>query len=64
MSKTAAPLLQEGSAVPRRTEKARLGELLLAQGLISKEQLQQGLEQQRSTGKKLGRLLIDTGILT
>ncbi len=64
MSKTAAPLLQEGSTVPRRTEKARLGELLLAQGLISKEQLQQGLEQQRSTGKKLGRLLIDTGILT
>ncbi len=64
MSKIDAPFAQSGPTVLRRNEKARLGELLLAQGLISTEQLQQVLGQQRQTGKKLGRLLIDTGVLT
>lgn len=48
----------------RRIEKARLGEILLAQGLISQDQLKEVLVQQRLTGKKIGRLLIETGVLT
>jgi len=38
--------------------------VLVQQRLISQEQLQQTLELQRQTGKKVGRLLIETGVIT
>lgn len=47
-----------------RPEKLRLGDVLVQQRLISQEQLQQTLELQRQTGKKVGRLLIETGAIT
>ncbi len=47
-----------------RPEMLRLGDVLVQQKLISQEQLQQTLELQRSTGKKVGRLLIETGVIT
>lgn len=50
--------------VPGRPEKVRLGDVLVQQRLISQEQLQQTLDLQRTTGKKMGRLLIETGIIT
>jgi MSHA biogenesis protein MshE len=50
--------------VTGRPEKLRLGDVLVQQRLISQEQLQQTLELQRTTGKKVGRLLIETGIIT
>ena len=54
--------------VPRlatgRPEKLRLGDVLVQQRLISQEQLQQTLELQRQTGKKTGRLLIESGVIT
>lgn len=49
---------------PGRPEKLRLGDVLVQQRLISQEQLQQTLELQRQTGKKIGRLLIESGIIT
>ena len=57
--------MQSGSlSAPGRPEKLRLGDVLLQQRLISQEQLQQTLELQRQTGKKVGRLLIETGVIT
>lgn len=50
--------------VPGRPEKLRLGDVLVQQKLISQEQLQQTLDLQRTTGKKVGRLLIETGVIT
>ena len=47
-----------------RPEKLRLGDVLVQQKLISQEQLLQTLELQRQTGKKVGRLLIETGVIT
>jgi MSHA biogenesis protein MshE len=47
-----------------RPEKRRLGDILLQQGLVSENQLQQILTLQKQTGKKIGRLLIETGVLT
>jgi len=47
-----------------RPEKLRLGDVLVQQKLISQEQLQQTLDLQRTTGKKVGRLLIETGVIT
>ena len=52
-----------GSALPRR-DKLRLGDVLVQQGLLSSEQLELVLAEQRGTGKKLGRLLIDGGAIT
>ena len=39
--------------------KMRLGDLLVQEQIISEVQLQQALSEQRNTGKKLGRTLID-----
>ena len=47
-----------------RPEKLRLGDVLVQQRLISQDQLQQTLELQQQTGKKVGRLLIESGIIT
>jgi len=47
-----------------RPEKLRLGDVLVQQRLISQEQLQQTLALQQQTGKKMGRLLIETGLIT
>ncbi len=41
--------------------KVRLGDLLVQQKLISEEQLQQALAEQKKSGHKLGRVLIENG---
>ena len=61
---TAQPQPESARPVPGRPEKLRLGDVLVQQRLISQEQLQQTLELQRQTGKKLGRLLIESGVIT
>ncbi len=47
-----------------KPEKIRLGEILLQQQLLSEEQLKQALDEQKRTGRKLGRIFIDSGFLT
>ncbi len=47
-----------------RPEKIRLGDLLVQQKLISSEQLQFVLEQQKRSGRKLGRVLVDNGFIS
>jgi MSHA biogenesis protein MshE len=47
-----------------RPEKIRLGETLLLQKLISSEQLKFALDEQRRSGRKLGRILIENGFVT
>ena len=42
----------------------RLGELLIATGTITEEQLQQGLQLQKGTKDRLGTVLINNGIIT
>ncbi len=41
----------------------RLGEMLMARGLISAEDLEKGLEIQRERGEKIGKILIDLGFV-
>ena len=45
-------------------KKIRLGEALVLSNAITEEQLQQALEEQKTSGKKLGELLIDKGLIT
>ena len=41
----------------------KLGELLVEKGIITEHQLQQALEEQKKTGKLLGRVLVDLGLV-
>jgi MSHA biogenesis protein MshE len=46
-----------------RPEKIRLGDTLVAQNVISAEQLKVSLDQQKKTGRRLGRVLIEQGFV-
>ncbi|HZF31375.1 MAG TPA: GspE/PulE family protein [Gammaproteobacteria bacterium] len=45
-------------------KRVRLGDLLLEKKLISEQQLKQALDEQRVSGRKLGRVLIDIGVVS
>ncbi|MFA6921987.1 MAG: ATPase, T2SS/T4P/T4SS family [Gallionella sp.] len=47
-----------------RPEKVRIGDLLVQQQLISQDQLQLALEEQKRTGRKLGRVLVSNGLIS
>ncbi|MEN3109657.1 GspE/PulE family protein [Uliginosibacterium paludis] len=47
-----------------KPQKFRLGQLLIEQGLISSGQLEAALDQQKQSGRKLGRVLVDSQIVT
>ena len=42
----------------------RLGDLLVASGMISQEQLEQALKLQKETKQRLGDVLVSSGIIT
>src|SRR5581483_2097872 len=47
-----------------RPKKMRIGDLLIAQKVISQEQLNAALADQKKSGRKLGRVLIENGFIT
>lgn len=47
-----------------RPEKVRLGEILVQQKLLSEEQLQFSLGEQKRTGRKLGRIFVENGFVS
>jgi len=47
-----------------RPEKIRLGDLLISQGLLTDEQLKLALDEQKRSGRKLGRIFVDSGYVT
>ena len=47
-----------------RPEKIRLGDILVGQKIVSQEDLRLALEQQKRTGRKLGRVLVEMGFVT
>jgi type IV pilus assembly protein PilB len=50
-------------AYHERVGRLRIGELLVEAKLVTREQLDQGLEAQQKTGRKLGQTLIELGIV-
>jgi MSHA biogenesis protein MshE len=48
----------------RPKKRVKLGELLREQNAITPEQLEQALKEQKRSGRKLGRVLTDLGIMT
>jgi MSHA biogenesis protein MshE len=51
-------------AVERRVRRMRFGDMLMAEGLITQVQFDDALARQRTTGHRLGRVLIDMGIVS
>jgi MSHA biogenesis protein MshE len=47
-----------------RPEKVRLGEILVQQKLLTEDQLNQALADQKRTGRKLGRMFVENGYVT
>jgi MSHA biogenesis protein MshE len=47
-----------------RPEKIRLGDLLIQQGLLNEPQLKLALEEQKRSGRKLGRVIVESGYVT
>jgi MSHA biogenesis protein MshE len=47
-----------------RPQRVRLGDVLVSQKAISQEQLKLGLDEQKRSGRKLGRVLVDLGFVT
>ncbi|MBL4622771.1 MAG: Flp pilus assembly complex ATPase component TadA, partial [Immundisolibacteraceae bacterium] len=63
------PLSEPTTPAPESVKKApaitlRIGDYLLEQGIINEEQLKAGLAEQKSSGRKLGQVLVDSKILT
>lgn len=52
------------ATAPSGGQKQRLGEMLLREGVITSEQLQRALDEQRAYGGRLGRHLVDLGFLS
>lgn len=52
------------TAAETRPKKIRLGDLLIAHKVISQEQLASALADQKKSGRKLGRVLIENGFIT
>jgi len=50
--------------MPRPPERIRLGDLLIQQNLLSAEQLQLALTEQKRSGRRLGRIFVDSGYVT
>jgi MSHA biogenesis protein MshE len=47
-----------------RPEKVRLGEILLQQGLLTEQQLQDALADQKKSGRRLGRVFVEKGFVS
>ena len=48
----------------RRRNRLRLGDLLIEQNVLTKEQLTQALQMQKGTNKKIGEILVEEGFIT
>lgn len=47
----------------RRRNRLRLGDLLIQQNVLTKEQLEQALQMQKGTNKKIGEILVEKGFI-
>ncbi|MDB5291437.1 MAG: hypothetical protein JWL69_2678 [Phycisphaerales bacterium] len=62
--RTQAPTGPANTPPPGGPKRARIGEALVNEGVLSPEQLQKALAQQKATGRMLGELLVDQGVIS
>ncbi|MBB6429250.1 GspE/PulE family protein [Algisphaera agarilytica] len=64
MSTPPTPPSSETSRSPRNAAaRARIGDLLLRDGAVTQEQLQEALGKQKSSGKLLGEVMVEAGLI-
>ena len=51
------------ASFPIKPKKVRIGDLLIAKGVITDEQLGAALAEQKNSGHKLGRVLVESGVV-
>ncbi|HEX5616428.1 MAG TPA: ATPase, T2SS/T4P/T4SS family [Acidimicrobiia bacterium] len=56
-------VLENSSEGRARAARPKIGEMLIERGLISQEDLESALQQQRETGRRMGETLVDMGAL-
>jgi MSHA biogenesis protein MshE len=56
--------ISTGARAAGRPQRIRLGEVLVSQKALSQEQLKLALEEQKRSGRKLGRVLVDLGFVS
>lgn len=49
---------------PSRAPKVRIGDLLVSKGLIVEDQLKRALDEQKRTGKKIGKAVVELGFVS
>src|SRR5205085_2830251 len=54
---------QELPMTPNPIKRVRIGEVLLEEGTITEDQLKKALTQQKETGRLLGELLVESGVI-
>ena len=60
----AAPAPGTSGAAPRKHRKLRIGEALVEAGVLSQQQLNRALADQRLSGQRLGEMLADSGVIS
>ncbi len=53
-----------GEKKMKKLQRKRIGDLLFETGMITREQLEWGISEQKRTGKKIGEILVDKEIIT
>ena len=56
--------MSNANATDKKRKKIRLGDLLVQEKIISENQLQQALHEQKASGHKLGRVLVQLGFIS
>jgi general secretion pathway protein E len=57
------PPAETSAPLPESPQTLRLGEILIARGLVDPEELERALELQRERGDKIGKILVDMGFI-
>src|SRR3954471_5298029 len=51
------------NAASSNTKRVRIGEVLVEEGILTEQQLQRALAEQKATGRMLGEMLVEQGII-
>jgi type IV pilus assembly protein PilB len=54
----------EGSGPPQHAKRIRVGDVLVAEGVLTREQLERALAEQKGSGRMLGEALVAQGVIT
>src|SRR3954463_9613909 len=60
---TSGPAPSSSASAATTTKRVRIGEVLVEEGILTEEQLQRALADQKATGRMLGEMLVEQGVI-